>query len=107
MISNKVSNSLEPYSLKQNVTYKNERREQFSIFYYPSSRLPPRTMSEDEVRRVWCLVDDEQKAFSVNANLKWDVEELTEAIRQTRPRLGKIDIVDIALWKVRQSYSPA
>ena len=89
-------------SLKQNVTYKNER-----LFYYPSSRLPPRTMSEDEVRCVWCLIDDEKTAFSVYASLKWDVEELTKAILQQRPRLQTFDIVDLVLWKVRLSYPPA
>jgi hypothetical protein len=61
-------------------------------------------MSEDNACRVWCLIDDEKRAFSVNAGLEWDVEELTKTIRQERPRLQAIDIVDIALWKVRLSY---
>jgi len=61
-------------------------------------------MSEDEVCRVWCLVDDEQRAFSVNASLEWDVEELTDAIQRRRTRLKALDIIDLVLWKVRLSY---
>jgi hypothetical protein len=79
----------------------------YTLLYYPSSRLPPRTMSENEVRRFWCLVDDEQTAFSVNAGLTWDVEELTKAIWQHRHRLQAIDIIDLVLWKVMLSYSSA
>jgi hypothetical protein len=79
----------------------------YTLFYYPSSRLPPRTMSEDEVCRVWCLIDDEKTAFSVNAGLDWDVEELTKTIRHERPRLKTIDIINLVLWKVRLSCSLA
>jgi hypothetical protein len=64
-------------------------------------------MSENQVRRFWCLVDDEQTAFYVNASLTWDVEELTKAIRQVRPHLQTIDTIDLVLWKVMLSYSPA
>jgi hypothetical protein len=76
----------------------------YTLFYYPSSRLPPHTMSEDEVRRVWCLIDDEKKAFSVPAGLEWDVEDLTKAIRQERRRLKAIEIIDLVLWKVKVFY---
>jgi len=62
-------------------------------------------MSEDEVCRVWCLIDSEQTAFSINANLGWDVEELKDAIQRRRTRLKTIDIIDLVLWKVRLSYS--
>jgi len=77
------------------------------FYYYPSSRLPPRMMSGDELCRIWCLIDDEQKAFSVHAGLEWDVEQLTMAIREARFRLQTIEIIDLVLWKVMLSYSPA
>jgi len=64
-------------------------------------------MSEDEVCRVWCLIDGEQTAFSVNASLEWDVEELMDAIQHRRTCLKTIDITDLVLWKVRLSYSSA
>ena len=54
-------------------------------------------MSEDEVCRVWCLIDGEQTAFSVKASLRWDVEELKKAIQQERNRLKTIDIIDLVL----------
>jgi len=77
----------------------------YTLFYYPSSRLPPLTMSKDAVRRVWCLIDGEQTAFSINASLEWDVEELKDAIQRRRTRLKTIDIIDLVLWKVILSYS--
>ena len=61
-------------------------------------------MSEDEAYHFWCMIDDEQTAFSVNASPRWNVEELTKAIRQERPRLQTVDIVDLVLWKVRLIY---
>lgn len=79
----------------------------YTLFYYPSSRLPPRTMSEDEVHEFWCLIDDEETPFSVPASLSWKVNGLTKAIRQERQRLHTIDITDLVLWKVRLFYSPA
>ena len=74
---------------------------------FSSITLPPRTMSENEVNEFWCLIDDEETPFSVNVSRRWDVEELTKTIRQARPRLQTIDIIDIVLWKVRLSYSLA
>jgi hypothetical protein len=79
----------------------------YTLFYHPSSRLPPRTMSEDQVNEFWCLIDDEKIPFSVPASLSWTVNELTKTIRQERLRLQGIDIIDIVLWKVRLSYSLA
>ena len=64
-------------------------------------------MSENEVHEFWCLIDDEVTPFSVHASLSWKVNELTKTIRQERPRLQTIDIIDIVLWKVRLSYSSA
>lgn len=84
----------------------------YTLSYYPSSRLPPRTISEDEACRFWCLFDrqepqssdgeeERELPFSVNASLKWDVDQLTEAIQQERPLFRNIGITDLVLWKVR------
>ena len=92
-------------SLKQNVTYKNEKDFQsnclYTFFYYPSSRLPPRTMFEDEVCHFWCMIDDEQKVFFVDASFTWNMEVLRNVIQQWRPCLQSIEITDLGLWKVR------
>jgi hypothetical protein len=34
-------------------------------------------ISEREVLHFWCLIDDEQTAFSVRARPGWNVEELS------------------------------
>jgi hypothetical protein len=35
----------------------------YTLFYYSSSKLPPRMTSENEVRRFWCRIDDESTPF--------------------------------------------
>ena len=70
----------------------------YTLFYYPSSRLPPHTMSEQELCRFWCMIHDEQVPFSVLASRRWDMEELTKAIWQERHRLQTIDIIDLVAW---------
>ncbi len=59
-------------------------------------------MSEDDVCRLWCLIDhdseeEQEEQFSVNANLKWDVEELRDAIQRRKLVLKDLDISDIVL----------
>ena len=85
----------------------------YTLFYYPSPRLPPRMMFEDEACRFWCLFDrqlpysdgeERDLPFSVNAGLKWDVDQLTNAIRQQKRVLYDFDTSDIVLLIVRQSY---
>jgi len=84
----------------------------YTLFYYPSSRLPPRTMFEDEACRFWCLFDRQELPysdgeeerdlpFSVNSGLKWDVDQLTNAIRQQKRVFYDFDTSDIVLLKVR------
>jgi len=78
----------------------------FTLFYYPSLRLPPRAMSQDKLYRFWCLLDGEG-AFSAEAGLEWEVEQLAKAILQERGDLRKLDTSNIVLLKVRSSCLPA
>ena len=82
----------------------------YTLFYYPSSRLPPLAMSEDELRRLWCLLhsnDPKETPFSVDAKLSWNMDQLKQAIQAKKVVLRDLDYSDIVLWKVRISYSPA
>ena len=58
-------------------------------------------MPESQVCRLWCLIDDEKKAFYVDASPRWNVQELADVIQQRRLHLRNIDILDLVLWKVR------
>ena len=78
----------------------------YTLFYYPSSRLPPRGMSKAELCHFWCLLDGEGKAFSAEAGLEWNVDQLAKAIRQEKSYLRELDASDIVLLKVRSSYLP-
>jgi len=60
-------------------------------------------MSEDEVHRFWCILDDEKDPFFIDGSLSWNVETLKDAIQHRRPRLQGIEIVDLVLWKVSLS----
>ena len=73
----------------------------YTLFYYPSSRLPPLTMSQDKLCKFWCLLDGEGEPFSAEAGLEWDVDQLVKAIRQEKSDLRKLDTSKIVLLKVR------
>ena len=79
----------------------------YTLFYYPSSRLPPRGMSQVELCHFWCLLDGEEEAFSAEASLEWSVDQLAKAIRQEKSDLRKLDASKIVLLKVRPSYLPS
>ena len=67
-------------------------------------------MPENELCQYWCLLDSndsEETPIFVDASLKWNVYQLTEAIQKKRRVLRDLDASDIVLWKVRISYSPA
>lgn len=64
-------------------------------------------MSQDELCSFWCLLDGEEKAFTVEVGLKWNVEQLAKAIREEKRDLRKLDASKIGLLKVRPSYLPA
>jgi hypothetical protein len=61
-------------------------------------------MSDDETCRFWCLVEGEELPFSVTAALKWEVDELTEAIQIRKHVLKNFDVSEIVLFSVRPSY---
>ena len=63
-------------------------------------------MSQDNLCNFWCLVDGEKEAFSAEAGLEWDVDQLTKAIRHEKGDLRKVDASKIVLLKVRLSYLP-
>ena len=75
----------------------------YTLFYYPSSRLQPRAMSEDQVCEVWCLMDREQEPFFLEASLRWNMDQLKKAIRQEKYDLRNLEISQIVLRKVRLS----
>jgi hypothetical protein len=76
----------------------------YTLFYYSSSRLLPRTMPEEEVFQFWCLIYGEKIPFAVDASFKWNVFQLTEAIQQKRSVLRDRDITELVLLKVSLSY---
>jgi len=65
-------------------------------------------MSHDKLCRFWCLLNrDGEEAFVVEADLEWDVNQLTKAIQQEKSALREVDASKIVLLKVRPSYLPA
>jgi len=97
--------SLSPIKMSEENDFQSNRP--YSLFYYPSSRLPLLAMPEDERRQFWCLLDSndsKDKPFFVDAGLKWNMDQLTQAIQKKRRALRDLDTSDIVLWKVRVSY---
>lgn len=72
----------------------------YTLFYYPSYRLPPHAMSQNDTCQLWCLVDGEKKPFQCPVSLNWKVDELLDAIQQRRSALRDVDIMDLVLYKV-------
>ncbi len=64
-------------------------------------------MPEDELRQFWCLLDSNDPPFLVDASLKWNMDQLTQAIQKRKHALHDLDTSDIVLWKVRMSYPPS
>jgi hypothetical protein len=60
-------------------------------------------MSQDKLCIFWCLLDGEGKAFTAEASLEWNVDQLAAAIQQKRKSLREHDTLDIVLLKVRPS----
>src|SRR5258708_136753 len=71
----------------------------YTLFYYPSSKLRPRTMSENDVWTLWCLIDGKDRPFHLKANRNWAIAELADSVRERRSDLCA-GINDIFLWKV-------
>ena len=52
----------------------------FGSFYYPPIQLLLPAMSNDESRHLYFLVDGNRNAFSIHANVNWDINDLKTAI---------------------------
>ena len=65
-------------------------------------------MSQNKLCTFWCLLDGEEEAFTAEAGLDWEVDELAKAIRQEKAELRAHDASKIVLHKVRlPSYLPS
>jgi len=60
-------------------------------------------MSQSGVK-LWCLIEDETKPFSVPADVNGDVDDLVKAVQRENRLLFDLNTSDVVLWKVRISY---
>ena len=68
-------------------------------------------MSQDRLCLFWCLLqldrdEEPEEAFDVEADLEWEVGQLTAAIKEKKNCLRGYETSDLILWKVRPSYIP-
>ena len=59
-------------------------------------------MSQVKLGHFWCMLDgDREDAFTVEADLEWEVSQFTKAIQEQKKYLRGCDTSDIVLLKVR------